>query len=198
MVRSRRQAGVVHLVKIRGVERDRASAPTKKARRAALTYKNGCACHVCGDGFQRRRLPEEHVAQHPPDAVPVVEERPNRPREEDTADDGNTPKCPWCAKKYTAYARLRKHMLQKHPEKQQSSAVKEDQDAPVSDGEAVQEEQVQTEFVCQQCRRVLKSETWLTRHECEPTSIINSEGSNAAEQPVKLARPICSKQYHYR
>ncbi|KAG8338910.1 hypothetical protein TRVL_10263 [Trypanosoma vivax] len=89
-------------------------------------------------------------------------------------------------------------MLQKHPEKQQSSAVKEAQDAPVSDGEAGQEEQEQTEFVCQQCRRVLKSETWLTRHECEAASIINSEGSNAAEQPVKLARPICSKQYRYR
>ncbi|KAH8617267.1 hypothetical protein ERJ75_000398500 [Trypanosoma vivax] len=89
-------------------------------------------------------------------------------------------------------------MLQKHPEKQLSSGPKEAQDAPNSDGEAGQEEQEQTEFVCQQCHRVLKSKTWLTRHKCEPTSIMNSEDSNVADQQVTAARSICSKEYHYR
>ncbi|KAH8609405.1 hypothetical protein ERJ75_001206600 [Trypanosoma vivax] len=46
MVCACRQAGVVHLVKIHGLERDCALALTKKARRAALTCKNGCACRV--------------------------------------------------------------------------------------------------------------------------------------------------------
>ncbi|KAH8608365.1 putative Zinc finger C2H2 type [Trypanosoma vivax] len=89
-------------------------------------------------------------------------------------------------------------MLQKHPEKQLSRGGEEAQDAPVSDGEAEQEEQQQTEFVCQQCHRVLKSKTWLTRHKCEPTSIINSEDSNVEEQSVTAARPICGKEYRYR
>ncbi|KAH8618482.1 hypothetical protein ERJ75_000270200 [Trypanosoma vivax] len=104
------------------------------------------------------------MAKHPPDVVPTVEERPKRPREEDTPDDGNALKCPWCAEKCTAHAWLRKHMLQKHPEKQLSSGTSEAQDAPESDGEAEQEEREQTKFVCQQCHRVLKSKTWLTRH----------------------------------
>ncbi|KAG8343212.1 hypothetical protein TRVL_05958 [Trypanosoma vivax] len=112
MVRSRRQAGVVHLVKIHGLERDWALTLTEKARRAALTYKGGYTCHVCGEDFERRGLLVEHMAQHPPDVVPTVEERPKRTREEDTADDGNTLKCPWCPKKYSAHAWLRKHMLQ--------------------------------------------------------------------------------------
>nr|CCC48378.1 hypothetical protein, conserved in T. vivax [Trypanosoma vivax Y486] len=138
------------------------------------------------------------MATHTPDAVPTVEERPKRSREGDATDDGNALKCRWRAKKYTAHAWLRKQMLQKHPAKQLSSGRKEAQDAPDSDGEAMQEEQEQKEFVCQQCHRVLKSKTWLTRHKCEPTSIINSEGSNVAEQPVTIARPICSKEYRYR
>ncbi|CCD13168.1 unnamed protein product, partial [Trypanosoma congolense IL3000] len=66
MVCARRHGGVVHLVKIHGLERDCALAMTKKARRAALTYKNGYACHVCGDAFERRGLLVEHMAQHPP------------------------------------------------------------------------------------------------------------------------------------
>ncbi|KAH8617515.1 hypothetical protein ERJ75_000362800 [Trypanosoma vivax] len=198
MVCSRRQAGVVHLVKIHGMERDCALALTKKARRAALTYENGYTCHVCGEDFERRGLLVEHMATHTPDVLPTVEERPKRPREEDTADDGNALKCPWCAKKYTAHAWLRKHMLQKRPQEQLSSGPKEAQDAPVSDGEAEQEEQEQKEFVCRQCHRVLKSKTWLTRHRCEPTSIINSEDSNVAEQSVTAACPIYCKEYHYR
>ncbi|KAH8607120.1 hypothetical protein ERJ75_001460000 [Trypanosoma vivax] len=198
MVCARRQAGAVRLVKIRGLERGCALALAKKARRAALTYKNGYTCHVCGEDFERRGLLAEHMATHPPDVVPTVEERPQRPSEEDTAEDGNALKCPWCAKKYAAHAWLRKHMLQKHPEKQLSRGGEEAQDALVSDGEAEQEEQQQTEFVCQQCHRVLKSKTWLTRHKCEPTSIINSEGSNVEEQSVTAARPISSKEYHYR
>ncbi|KAG8340851.1 hypothetical protein TRVL_08317 [Trypanosoma vivax] len=164
MVCARRQAGVVHLVKIHGLERDCALALAKKARRAALTNKNGYTCHVCGEDFERRGLLVEHMAKHPPDVVPTVEERPKRPREEDTPDDGNALKCPWCAEKCTAHAWLRKHMLQKHPEKQLSSGTSEAQDAPESDGEAEQEEREQTKFVCQQCHRVLKSKTWLTRH----------------------------------
>ncbi|KAH8609485.1 hypothetical protein ERJ75_001195500 [Trypanosoma vivax] len=48
---ARRQPGVVHLVKIHGLERDCALALTKKARRAALTYKNGYACRVCSEDF---------------------------------------------------------------------------------------------------------------------------------------------------
>ncbi|KAH8616486.1 hypothetical protein ERJ75_000474300 [Trypanosoma vivax] len=197
MACARRHAGVVHLVKIHCMERDCALTLTKKARRAALTYKNGYACHVCGEAFERHGLLEEHMARRPPDAVPVVEERPNRPRE-DTPDDGNTLKCPWFANKYVARAWPRKHVLQKHPEKQLSIGDTEAQDAPDSDGEAVKEEQEQKEFVCQQCHRVLKSKTWLTRHECEASSIINSEGSNVEEQSVTAARPICGKEYHYR
>ncbi|KAH8619226.1 putative Zinc finger C2H2 type [Trypanosoma vivax] len=147
MVCARRQAGVVHLVKIHGLERDCALAPAKKARRAALTYKNGYTCHVCGYVFERRGLLVEHMATHPPDVVPTVEERSKRPREEDTADDGNTLKCRWCARKYTGHAWLRKHMIQKHPEKQLSRGDTEAQDAPDSDGETGQEEQEQKEFV---------------------------------------------------
>ncbi|CCD19852.1 retrotransposon hot spot protein, putative, partial [Trypanosoma vivax Y486] len=198
MARARRQAGVVHLVKIHGLERDCALALTKKARREALTYKNGYTFHVCGEYFERRELLEERMATHPPDVVPTVEERPKRPREEDTADDGNALKCPWCAKKYTAHAWLRKHMLQKHPEKQLSRGGEEAQDGLVSDGEAEQEEQQQTEFVCQQCHRVLMSKTWLTRHRCEATVIINSEDSNVAGQPVTVECPISRKEYHYK
>ncbi|CCD21030.1 hypothetical protein, conserved in T. vivax [Trypanosoma vivax Y486] len=198
MVCARRQAGVVRLVKIHGLERDCALAPAKKARRAALTYKNGYTCHVCGVDFERRGLLVEHMATHPPDVVPTVEERPKRAREEDTPNGGNALKCHWCAKKCAPHAWLWRHMLQKHPEKQLSRGCEEAQDALVSDGEAEQEEQEQTEFACQQCHRVLKSKTWLTRHKCEPTSIINSEDSDVAGQSVTAACPICSKEYHYR
>ncbi|CCD12268.1 unnamed protein product [Trypanosoma congolense IL3000] len=69
MVCARRKAGVVHLVKIHGLERDCALAMTKKARRAGLTYKNGYTCHVCGDAFERRGLLVEHMTQHPPDGI---------------------------------------------------------------------------------------------------------------------------------
>ncbi|KAH8605821.1 hypothetical protein ERJ75_001582600 [Trypanosoma vivax] len=138
------------------------------------------------------------MVRHPPDVVPTVGERPKRAREEDTPDDGNTLKCTWCAKKYAVHAWLRKHMIQKHPEKQLSSGTSEAQDTPDSDGETEQEEQEQKEFVCQQCHRVLKSKAWLTRHKCEAISIINSEGSNVAEQSVTAARPICSKGCRYR
>ncbi|KAH8609416.1 hypothetical protein ERJ75_001206700 [Trypanosoma vivax] len=79
-------------------------------------------------------------------------------------------------------------MLQKHPEKQLLSGAAQVQDAPGSDGEAVQEKE-DKEFVCQQCRRILKSKTWLTRHKREPTSIINSGGSNVAEKPVYSSAP---------
>ncbi|KAG8343716.1 hypothetical protein TRVL_05455 [Trypanosoma vivax] len=102
------------------------------------------------------------------------------------------------ARKRIAHAWLRRYMLQKHHEKQLSRGGEEAQDALVSDGEAEQEEQQQTEFVCQQCHRVLKSKTWLTRHKCKTTSHINSEDSNVEEQSVTVARPICSKEYHYR
>ncbi|KAH8610210.1 hypothetical protein ERJ75_001124600 [Trypanosoma vivax] len=138
------------------------------------------------------------MAAHPPDIVPTVEECPKRSRKEDTADDGNALGCPWCAKKYAAHEWLRKHMLQKHPEKQLSRGGEEAQDAPVRDGEAEQEEQEQTEFVCQQCHRVLKNKAWFTRNKCEPTSIINSEGSNVAERPVTATCPICSEERRYR
>ncbi|KAG8344806.1 reverse transcriptase (RNA-dependent DNA polymerase) [Trypanosoma vivax] len=198
MVCSRRQAGVVQLVKIHGLKRDCALALTKKARRAALTYKSGYTCHVCGEDFARRGLLVGHMATHPPDVVPTVEERPKRPREEDTKDDGDTLKFPQCAKKHAAHAWLQKRMLQKRPEKQISSGPKEAQDAPDSDGEAEQEEHEQTEFVCQQCHRVLKSKTWLTRHKCTASSIIDSEDSNVAEQSVTAACPICCKECHYR
>ncbi|KAH8619591.1 hypothetical protein ERJ75_000135900 [Trypanosoma vivax] len=192
-----RQAGALHLVKIRGLERDCALALGKKARRAALTHENGYACRVCGGGFERRGLLVEQMAWHPPDAVPTVEERPKRSREECAADDGNALKCRWCAKKCTGHAWLRKKIIQKRPEKQLSRGAADVQDAPDSDGEAVQEEQEQKEFVCQQCHRVLKSKAWLTRHKCEATSTINSEDSNVAEQPVTGARPICSKECRY-
>ncbi|KAG8342340.1 hypothetical protein TRVL_06832 [Trypanosoma vivax] len=121
MVCACRQAGALHLVKIRGLERDCALALGKKARRAALTHENGYACHVCGEAFEQRGPLVEQMATHPPDEVPTVEERQKRAREEDTSDDGNALKCPWRAKKYAAHAWLRKHMLQQHPEKQLSS-----------------------------------------------------------------------------
>ncbi|KAH8612361.1 hypothetical protein ERJ75_000897500 [Trypanosoma vivax] len=111
--------------------------------------------------------PRARAETHHPDVVPTVGQRPKRVREYDTPDDGNTLKCPWCAKKHAAHAWLRKPMLQKHPEKQLSSGAKEAQEAPDSDGETKQEEQEQRKFVCQQCHRVLKSATWLTRHKCE-------------------------------
>ncbi|CCD20417.1 hypothetical protein ERJ75_000232400 [Trypanosoma vivax] len=76
MVCARRQAGAVHLVKIHGLERDCALPLVAKARRAALTYKNGYTCHVCGEDFERRGLLVEHMATHPPDVVPPVEGRP--------------------------------------------------------------------------------------------------------------------------
>ncbi|KAH8616245.1 hypothetical protein ERJ75_000499000 [Trypanosoma vivax] len=198
MARSRRQAGVVHLMKIHGLERDCALALTKKARRAALTYKNGYTCHVCGEDFERRGLLVDNMAQHPPDVVPNVEEQPKRPREEDTDDDGNALKCPWRAKPYTVHACVRRGMIRKHPEKQLWNGPTKAHNAPVSNGEPGQEELGQTESVCQQCHRVLKSKTWLTRHKRETTSIINSEDSNVAEQSVTVTRPICSKEYHYR
>ncbi|CCD16585.1 unnamed protein product [Trypanosoma congolense IL3000] len=69
MVCARRPAGVVHLVKIHGLKRDCALAMTKKARRAALTHKNGYTCHVCGAALERRGLLVEHMAQHPPDVI---------------------------------------------------------------------------------------------------------------------------------
>ncbi|KAH8605395.1 hypothetical protein ERJ75_001586000 [Trypanosoma vivax] len=106
--------------------------------------------------------------------------------------------CRWCTKKCVGYAWLRKHMLQKHAEKQLSSGPNEAQDAPDSDGEAAQEGQEQSEFVCQQRHRVLKSKTWLTSRKREATSSINSEGSNVAEQLVTVACPICSKGCRYR
>ncbi|CCD21213.1 reverse transcriptase (RNA-dependent DNA polymerase), partial [Trypanosoma vivax Y486] len=197
MVCARRQAGVVHLVKIHGLERDCALALTRKARRAALTYKNGYTCHVCADDFERRGLLVEHVATHPPDVVPTVEERPKRPREEETADDGNGLKCPWCAKKCAVHAWLWKHMIQKRPQEQLSTRTQRLRTHLTSHGETGQEEQ-KKEFACQQCLRVLKSAALLTRHKCEAASIINSEGSNVAEQPVTVARSICSKECHYR
>ncbi|CCD21781.1 hypothetical protein, conserved in T. vivax, (fragment), partial [Trypanosoma vivax Y486] len=85
---ARRQAGVMHLVKIHGLEMDCRLALAKKARRAVLTRKNGYACHVCCEGFGRRGLLEARVAKRPPDAVPTVEERPKKSREDDATDDG--------------------------------------------------------------------------------------------------------------
>ncbi|CCD11910.1 unnamed protein product [Trypanosoma congolense IL3000] len=197
MVCARRQAGVVHLVKIHGLVRECALAMTKKARRAALTYKNGYTCHVCGDALERCGLLAEHMAQHPPVGILAEEERPKRAREEDEADGGKAFKCYCFSKRYTVCARLRKHMIQKHPEKQLKS-----DDIPVekeassdSDGEPVQEEQ---NFVCQKCDRVLKSKTWLTRHKCDAAANINSEDSNVAEQADAAVRPIFSKEYHYK
>ncbi|KAH8609687.1 hypothetical protein ERJ75_001175200 [Trypanosoma vivax] len=85
-------------------------------------------------------------------------------------------------------------MLEKHPEKQSARGGEEAQDAAVSDGEAEREAQEQTEFVSHQCRRALQSKTWLTRHKCEATSIINSESSKVEEQSVTAVCPICSKE----
>ncbi|KAH8619459.1 hypothetical protein ERJ75_000158100 [Trypanosoma vivax] len=197
---ARRQAGVVHLVKIHGLESDCALALTKEARRAALTYKNGCACGVCGEGFERWVLLVEHMAKRPPDAVPPVEQSPKRAREEDVTADGNALEYRWRARKCTAHAWLRQHIIQKHQKKKLSRGAAEAQDAPDNDGdgEAEQEGQKEREFECQQCHRVLKNKARFTRHKCEATSDINSEGSNVAEQSVTATRPICSKEYRYR
>ncbi|KAH8606577.1 hypothetical protein ERJ75_001501000 [Trypanosoma vivax] len=100
---ARRQAGVMHLVKIHGLEMDCRLALAKKARRAVLTRKNGYTCRVCGDGFGRRGLPEARVAKRPPDAVPTVEERPKKSREDDATDDGSALRCPRCAKRCASY-----------------------------------------------------------------------------------------------
>ncbi|KAH8616323.1 hypothetical protein ERJ75_000494800 [Trypanosoma vivax] len=107
-------------------------------------------------------------------------------------------KCFRYAKKYTAHAWLRKHMLQKQREKQLSTGETKDQDAPVGDGEPTQEGPEDTEFVCHKCHRVLKSKTWLSRHKCEASSIIHSKNSNELEQSVTAACPICSKECRYR
>ncbi|CCD20943.1 retrotransposon hot spot protein (RHS) [Trypanosoma vivax Y486] len=138
------------------------------------------------------------MQKHPPDAVPTVGERPKRVREEDATDDGNALQRRWCAKKCAAHAWLRKRMVQKHAEKRLLGGAAEAQDTLGSGGEAGQGEEEQKEFVCEQCHRVLKSKAWLTRHKCAATSIINSEGSNVAEQPVTAARPICSEECRYR
>ncbi|KAH8616302.1 hypothetical protein ERJ75_000494700 [Trypanosoma vivax] len=53
MVCARRQAGVVHLVKIHDVQRNCALALNVKASGAALRYRNGYTCHVCGEDFGR-------------------------------------------------------------------------------------------------------------------------------------------------
>ncbi|KAH8608339.1 hypothetical protein ERJ75_001339000 [Trypanosoma vivax] len=143
---ARRHAGAVRPAKIRGLERDCALGLTKKARRAAVACKNGYACHACGEDFERREPLVEHVAQHPPDVVPTVGERPKRAREEDTPDDGNALKCRWRAKQYAAHAWPQKRMIQKRPEKQLLSGAADVQDAPDSEGEAEQEEQEQKEF----------------------------------------------------
>ncbi|CCD19001.1 hypothetical protein, conserved (fragment), partial [Trypanosoma vivax Y486] len=100
---ARRQAGAARLVKIHGLEMDCALALAKKARRAVLTRKNGYACHVCCEGFGRRGLLEARVAKRPPDAVPTVEERPKKSREDDAPYDGNALKCPRCAKRCASY-----------------------------------------------------------------------------------------------
>ncbi|KAH8605237.1 hypothetical protein ERJ75_001635300 [Trypanosoma vivax] len=100
---ARRLAGAARLVKIHSVEMDCALALAKKARRAVLTRKNGYTCRVCGDGFGRRGLPEARVAKRPPDAVPTVEERPKKSREDNATDDGSALRCPRCAKRCASY-----------------------------------------------------------------------------------------------
>ncbi|KAG8347352.1 hypothetical protein TRVL_01811 [Trypanosoma vivax] len=160
--------------------------------------KASSARHVYGDALERRGLLARRKGKHPKDELPTLEQLPWRTREEDRDDDGCVPNCRWREKQRNLFGRTKARIIQKHPEKQLSSDPKEVQDAPDSDGEAKQEEQCEKEFVCQQCRRVLKSKAWLTRHKCEPTSIINSEDSSVAEQPVTAARPICGKEYHYR
>ncbi|CCD21051.1 hypothetical protein, conserved, partial [Trypanosoma vivax Y486] len=189
---------VVRLVKIHDLERDFALPQDKETRRPALSYKNGNTWHVSGEDFELRGTLVGNMAEHPPDAVPAVEERPTRAGEEDSVDNEEMLKCAWCEKTNTAHAWLRNHMLQKHPENKLSSGPKEAQEQPVSDGEAEKDEQEQKEFVCQQCHRVLESGRWLARHKCEPTSIINSDGSSVAAQSVKVTCPICSKEWHYR
>ncbi|CCD12245.1 unnamed protein product [Trypanosoma congolense IL3000] len=62
MVCARRQAGVVHLVKIHGLERECALAMTKNSRLATQTYKHGYTCHVCGDDLERREQIMSHMA----------------------------------------------------------------------------------------------------------------------------------------
>ncbi|KAH8617909.1 hypothetical protein ERJ75_000335700 [Trypanosoma vivax] len=71
VVRARRRAGAVRPVKAHGLGRGRALAPARKARRAALMRKNGCACRVCGDAFGRQGVPAEHVPQRPSGAAPA-------------------------------------------------------------------------------------------------------------------------------
>ncbi|CCD18836.1 hypothetical protein, conserved [Trypanosoma vivax Y486] len=120
------------------------------------------------------------------------------PGKKTRADDGVERKCSWRSKKSAARAWVRKRMLKKHPERELSRGAKGGQDAPNKDAEEGQEKQGQAEFVCRWCHRVLESKTWVNRHQYEPTSIIKSEGSNELEQPVTVARPICSKECRYR
>ncbi|KAH8606415.1 hypothetical protein ERJ75_001515200 [Trypanosoma vivax] len=101
IVCSRRQEGVVNLLKIHGLERGCALELTKKARRAAPPYRAEYTCHVCGDAFERRGLLMDSNPQHPPNVVPADKERSKTARKEDTPTDGNTLRCPWCAKKET-------------------------------------------------------------------------------------------------
>ncbi|KAH8610147.1 hypothetical protein ERJ75_000435000 [Trypanosoma vivax] len=82
-------------------------------------------------------------------------------------------------------------------EKQLSRGDTDARDELDSDGETGQEENGQTEFVCPQSHRILKSATWIATRKCETTSIINSEDSNVEEQSVTAACPTCSKENRY-
>ncbi|KAG8339527.1 hypothetical protein TRVL_09645 [Trypanosoma vivax] len=124
MVCSRRRAGVVHLVKIHDLAMERKLALNKKARRAQLTCRNGYTCRVCGGDFEQRRPLVEGMAPHPPGVAPTVVECPKRASKEDTPDDGNTLKCPWCAKKCTRHAFLRNSVVQIRMEKRLSSGLR--------------------------------------------------------------------------
>ncbi|KAH8613105.1 hypothetical protein ERJ75_000834900 [Trypanosoma vivax] len=58
-----RRAGAVQLVKIHGPERDCALALAKKARRAALTHKNGYTCHGCARRYAAHARLRKHMLQ---------------------------------------------------------------------------------------------------------------------------------------
>ncbi|KAG8339663.1 hypothetical protein TRVL_09509 [Trypanosoma vivax] len=145
---------------------------------------------------QRRGLLVGHMAQHPPDVLVVVEEIIKISREDEAIGDGNALERRLHAKQCALYAWLRKHMVQKHPEKQLSSGGMEKQDALDSESGAAQKGH-EKEFVCQSCNRVLMSKTWLTRHKYEVITNINSNVLNVAKRSVTVACPICSKENHY-
>ncbi|KAH8606273.1 hypothetical protein ERJ75_001533200 [Trypanosoma vivax] len=197
MVRSRRQAGAAHLVKIHGLGRDCALTLTKKARRAALTHKHGCTCHVCGEDFERRAPLVDSMAPHLQMKCQLSRNDRKEPGKKTRADDGVERKCSWRSKKSTARAWVRKRMLQKHRRRSYREELRGDRTHPTrcrgrAGGTGA------TGICVSMVPSRPREQDVDHQAPVRTTSIIKSEGSNELEQPVTVASPICSEECRYR